>query len=143
MEQWIKFTLVRQPFHDRGGNVLPYVERRNVYSEHNENYGGEWLTPDLTGFEILERCQKEDIVLMKIRGDKAAFNSLKTERKAYNLTHTVHRRNKKKIYTPKETNLYNLNDFGLAVLTDEEAEAMKEAIFGIIPLIIEPDSGVT
>ena len=67
MEYWYSFKLIKEPIVDGNGNIIN-ATKRMVFSNRKSKltYGGEWVCPDLSGYNILLRHQKDNELIIKI-----------------------------------------------------------------------------
>ena len=131
MGQWIKFKLIEWPYYTKDGTLLGrplYTDRYSIA----ELYGGGKVYPEIVNQKdkILEWHEKDGVLLLKLDILELEAEEIKTRDEAL-----------KYQASPKIERDYNHKDFKAERLTDEEAEIMKEDIFGI--KLIEIDSGVT
>ena len=61
---------IKQPIFNRYGKVLS-VNKRIVYSKsvRSLNYGGEWLFPNLSEYNVLQRHQKAGVLIIETEGN--------------------------------------------------------------------------
>ena len=133
MPQWIKFQLIERPYYDRNGNILSSIEGRRNRKGIDEFTGGGKVYPDIIDQKAKIKAwhEKDGILLLQvdILESEAIAIKVKDETKKYKAS-------------PKIEKEYNANkDFKALILTDQEADDLKEKFFGIKKLIV--DSGVT
>jgi len=120
MPQWIKFNLIKKPFWDGDGNILTSIEGRRNRKGIDEFTGGGRLYPDLDRSKVKEWHQKDDVLLVLVditEGDAVALET-KDKKLKYKAS-------------PKIEKEYNYKDFKAKILTEQEAEDLKLAFFGI------------
>ena len=129
MGQWVKFKLIERPYYTKDGTLLDrplYTDRYGIA----ELYGGGKVYPESANHwdKIIEWCEKDGVLLLKLDIPESEAEEIKTKDKAL-----------KYKASPKVMKDYNHKDFKPEILTDGEAQTMKEDVFGII----EVESGVT
>ncbi len=129
MPIWIKFKLIERLYYMKDGTLLDrplYTDRYGIA----EFYGGGKVYPESANHwdKILEWYEKDGILLLKLDIPESEAEEIKTKDKVlkYQASPTIERD-------------YNHKDFEAEILTDGEAEIMKEDVFGMI----EVESGVT
>lgn len=134
MEAWILYKLQRQPFTDANGRVLPNVTKRIVYTNDRRRavLGGEWMVPDLTGITVLERYQRHDQLLICVDMPENKIQALLNDNVESKHPQTFRQKKDKKrsIVLNSET-LVNPQAFRPQELSIEEADTMKEDVFGV------------
>ena len=133
MPTWIKFRLIERPYYDpRTGEIPDSIEGRRNRPGIDPFSGGGKVYPEIVNQKdkILEWHEKDGVLLLKLDILELEAEEIKTRDEAL-----------KYQASPKIERDYNHKDFKAERLTDEEAEIMKEDIFGI--KLIEIDSGVT
>ena len=124
----MKFKYIRRPYYDENGDIVDIAGRMNRPGI-DEFYGGGKVYPEIIKQKdkILERYQDDTFVYVKLDITEPEAKEIKTKDKAM-----------KYQASPKIMKDYNHKDFKAEILTDQEAEDLKESVFGIKIL----DSGV-
>ena len=125
----MKFKYIRRPFYDEKGNIVDITGRYNRPGI-DEFMGGGKVYPEIISQKdkIIERYQDDTFVYIKLDITESEAEKIRTKQKAL-----------KYQASPKVMIDYNHKDFKAERLTDEEADKMKQDVFGIISV----ESGVT
>jgi len=123
---WILFTLIERPYYDRYGSELKSIKgRRNRFGK-DEFEGGGWISPDLTGYSVLNQYSKKGELLVEFGQDASdLLKKDKVEKDKSTFRIKIHRR--KKVFIPVSEITYNFKDFKAKELTDKNARKLLEA----------------
>ena len=139
---WVRFSLFKTPHYDpRTGEILRDITGRK--NTHRDPFvSGHWIYPDLSGLTVIERRERNGVLLIKLAITRTELDKLVTrdDQREIVATFKVRRtRTKFKRYV-RGTMAYNFQKFQPAIVSANEAEIILHR-WGIRSIPVE--SGVT
>lgn len=135
-QYWVEFSLQQQPLCDSNGRIVS-GGRRVVFAKklRNIRLGGEWVCPDLSEYNVIERRQRDGILIVLFEADSPPPLDVWSRNHSY----------RKRIKRGRAVDI-NHHDYVVATryLTGEEAQTIKDAWgFQHVEPPEPPESGVS